>query len=41
MTAIQTVGNWTAMEWVIPIGLACAIIFGWFMAISSIYSDPK
>lgn len=40
MSPIQTVGNWTALEWMIPIGLACAILGGWFMAISSIYSNP-
>lgn len=38
--AILTVGNWTALEWAIPIALGCAIVAGWFMAVSSIYSNP-
>ncbi|MHB8369131.1 MAG: hypothetical protein ACYDBP_05475 [Leptospirales bacterium] len=40
MAPIQTVGNWTALEYVIPIALGFAIVAGWFMAISSIYSNP-
>ena len=38
--AILTVGNWTALEWAIPIALGFAIVAGWFMAVSSIYSNP-
>lgn len=41
MAPIQTVGNWTAIEWVVPIGLVLSIVAGWYMTIMSIYSDPK
>ena len=41
MTPIQTVGNWTPLEWVLPIMLVGVIVFGWYMAISVIYSDPS
>jgi hypothetical protein len=38
--AILTVGNWTALEWAIPIALGFSIVAGWFMVVSSIYSNP-
>ncbi|MGC8530239.1 MAG: hypothetical protein ACP5OP_08635 [Leptospirillia bacterium] len=39
-TPILTIGNWTALEWAIPIALAFAVVAGWFMVVSSIYSNP-
>ena len=39
-STILTIGNWTALEWAIPIALAFAVVAGWFMVVSSIYSNP-
>ena len=36
---IQTVGNWTALEWLIVIGIVVGTVAGWYMAITAIYSS--